>query len=52
MLYYTKLWFVYRKAVFDPWYYTPGGFGTGIDDVYNKHVYVTGRKTGLEIRQA
>lgn len=51
MLYYTKLYFVYRKAVFDQWYYTPGGFGTGIADVYNKQVYVTGRKLGREVRQ-
>jgi peptide/nickel transport system substrate-binding protein len=52
MLYYTKLYFVYRKSVFDQWYYTPDGFGTGIADVYNKHVYVTGRKTGTEVRRA
>lgn len=51
MLYYTKLYFVYRKSVFDQWYYTPDGFGTGIADVYNKHVYVTGRKNGLEVRR-
>ena len=51
MLYYTKLYFVYRKSVFDQWYYTPGGFGTGIADVYNKHVYITGRQRGLEVRR-
>jgi len=51
MLYYTRLYFVYRKKVFDQWYYTPGGFGTGIADVYNKHVYITGHKRGLDVRK-
>ena len=51
MLYYTKLFYVYRKNVFDQWYYTPGGFGTGIADVYNKHSYITGHKQGLEVRR-
>lgn len=52
MLYYTDLFYVYRKAVFDQWYYTPGGFGPGIPDVYNKHPYITGRKAGIEVRKA
>ena len=50
MLYYTKFFYAYRKSVFDQWYYTPGGFGPGIPDVYNKHPYITGRKEGLEVR--
>lgn len=52
MLYYTTMFFVYRKATFDQWYYTPGGFGPGIPDIFNKHAFVTGRKTGLEVRKA
>lgn len=51
VLYYTSMFFVYRKQVFDQWYYTEGGFGPGIPDVYNKHAFVTGQKTGLQIRQ-
>ena len=51
MLYYTTLFYAYRKRVFDQWYYTPGGFGPGIPEVYNKQVYVTGRKTGVEVRR-
>lgn len=51
MLYYTKFYYAYRKSVFDQWYYTPGGFGPGIPDVYNKHPYILGRKEGVEVRQ-
>jgi ABC-type transport system substrate-binding protein len=51
MLYYTDLFFVFRRAVFDQWYFTPGGFGPGIPDVYNKHPYITGRKEGTEVRR-
>ena len=50
MLYYTTFYFGFRKSVFDQWYYTPGGFATGLSDAYNKHAYITGRKEGLEIR--
>ena len=50
MLYYSKFFFAYRKSAFDQWYYTPGGFGPGIPDVYNKHAYITGRREGLEGR--
>jgi peptide/nickel transport system substrate-binding protein len=50
MLYTTTLFFAYRKRAFDQWYYTPGGFGPGLPDVYNKHPYITGRQTGLAIR--
>ncbi|MDQ4132591.1 MAG: ABC transporter substrate-binding protein [Actinomycetota bacterium] len=51
MLYYPTLFFIYRPRVFDQWYYTPGGFGPGIDtDVYNKQAYITGRKVGTEVR--
>lgn len=50
MLYYTKWYFIFRRSVFDQWYFTPGGFALGAPDVYNKHAYITGRKTGVEIR--
>jgi peptide/nickel transport system substrate-binding protein len=52
MLYYTTMFFVSRTSVFDQWYYTPGGFGPGIPDVYNKHPYIAGRQVGTEVRQA
>jgi len=51
MLYYTKFFFAYRKSVFDQWYYTPGGFGPGIPDIYNKQPYITGQKQGVEVRK-
>jgi peptide/nickel transport system substrate-binding protein len=51
MLYYTTFFYAFRKAVFDQWYYTPGGFATGLADVYNKHAYITGRKEGLVPRR-
>ncbi len=51
MLYYTDFFYAFRKSVFDQWYYTPGGFATGLSDIYNKHAYITGRKQGLDIRQ-
>ena len=47
MLYYTNFFWAFRKPVFDQWYYTPGGFATGVSDVYNKHAYIMGRKEGL-----
>lgn len=50
MLYYTKWFFVFKRSVFDQWYYTKGGFALGAPDAYNKHAYITGRQTGLEIR--
>lgn len=49
-LYYPRFFHIYRKAVFDQWYFTPGGFASGIPTVYNKQAFVTGRKKGLEIR--
>ncbi|MGH9177881.1 MAG: ABC transporter substrate-binding protein [Acidimicrobiales bacterium] len=51
MLYYTTFFHVFRKSVFDQWYYTPGGFGPGIPDVFNKHPYITGQRTGLAVRK-
>jgi peptide/nickel transport system substrate-binding protein len=51
VLYYTTFFYVYRKSVFDQWYYTPGGFGPGIPDVSNKQAYITGRKRGTDVRR-
>lgn len=50
-LYYTTLFFAYRKKAFDQWYFTKGGFGPGIPTVYNKHSFVTGNKRGLDVRR-
>ena len=50
MLYYTTFFWVYKKSVFDQWYWTPGGTATGFSDIWNKHYYITGRKVGLEMR--
>lgn len=47
-LYYPKLFTVYRREVFDRWYYTPGGFAGGLPGVRNKHALVTGQATGLD----
>lgn len=49
-LYFPTLHNVFRKRVFDRWYYTPGGFAGGLPSVYNKQVVVTGSKTGVRIR--
>lgn len=48
-LYYGQEYAVYRKAPFDAWYYTPGGFAMGVIAVFNKHVFITGRKSGTSI---
>lgn len=49
-LYYGTEYAVYRKAAFDAWYYSPGGFAMGIVAVFNKQVFVTGRRAGIAIR--
>jgi peptide/nickel transport system substrate-binding protein len=49
-LYYPTFFHIFRRAVFDQWYFTPGGFAGGIPTAYNKHAFVTGNRTGLEIR--
>lgn len=46
-LYYAGLRQVYRRDVFDEWYYTPGGFPVG---TFNKQLFVTGRQTGTKVR--
>jgi peptide/nickel transport system substrate-binding protein len=49
-LYYPTRYQIYRKSVLDSWYYTPGGVGSGVPNVTNKQLYVTGQNTGLVIR--
>lgn len=49
-LYYADSFGIYKKDVFDQWYYTPGGVGGTVPTDQNKHLFVTGRKTGLEVR--
>jgi len=51
-LYYPTFVHVYRKAVFDQWYFTPGGFGGGVPTVFNKQSFITGQKTGTSVRTA
>lgn len=51
-LYYTTIFFVFRRRAFDQWYFTPGGYGPGLPTVFNKHVFVTGAKRGMKIRRA
>lgn len=47
-LYYSTAHYIFRRGAFDQWYYTPGGFPVG---VVNKQAFITGKKTGREIRQ-
>ena len=49
-LYYPDSNYVFDTSVFDAWYYTPGGIGSGVPMTWNKHALVTGEKTGLKIR--
>ncbi len=37
----------FREDKFDAWYYTPGGVFGGYPGPINKHVFVTGKKSGL-----
>lgn len=48
-LYYTARVVVFNAEVFDNWYYTPGGWGGGIPMPYNKHQFIIGLPTGLDI---
>jgi peptide/nickel transport system substrate-binding protein len=50
-LYYTARVVILNADVFDNWYYTPGGWGGGIPMPYNKHQFIVGQPTGLEIRE-
>ena len=49
-LVYPRIFGIYRTAAFNQWYYTEGGVGSTVPTMYNKHAFVTGRQTGLEIR--
>jgi peptide/nickel transport system substrate-binding protein len=51
-LYYTARVVVYNAQVFDNWYFTPGGYGGGIPQPYNKHQYIVGVPEGLAIRDS
>jgi peptide/nickel transport system substrate-binding protein len=41
---------VFDKRNFDAWYYTEGGVASTVPLIENKHAFVTGEMTGLEIR--
>ncbi|MCL7452147.1 MAG: ABC transporter substrate-binding protein [Anaerolineae bacterium] len=49
-LYYTTRVVVYNAEAFDNWYFTPGGYGGGIPQPYNKHQFIVGVPEGLAIR--
>ncbi len=49
-LVYPDSFTIYDKRPFDQWSYTQGGVGSTVPTVENKQVFVTGRKTGLDIR--
>jgi peptide/nickel transport system substrate-binding protein len=49
-LFYPYGYWGFKPAEFDAWYYTPGGFGAGVPQPTNKHVFVTGKKTGTAIK--
>ncbi|HWC25461.1 MAG TPA: ABC transporter substrate-binding protein [Solirubrobacteraceae bacterium] len=50
-LYYPTVSHAFREQAFERWYVTPGGFAGGLPGVLNKHALVTGRRTGLRVRQ-
>jgi peptide/nickel transport system substrate-binding protein len=45
-LFYPNTYTASRRAVFDNWYFTPGGVGGVVPTVVNKHILVTGRQAG------
>lgn len=49
-LFYPYGYWAYKPEAFDAWYYTPGGFGAGVPQPYNKQALVTGSKRGTAIR--
>ncbi|MDP9420764.1 MAG: ABC transporter substrate-binding protein [Actinomycetota bacterium] len=49
-LVYPRGFTVFTKNAFDAWYYTEGGVASTVPTPENKHVFVTGRETGLEVR--
>jgi peptide/nickel transport system substrate-binding protein len=46
---YPRSFGIFNKTRFDAWYYTEGGVGSTVPAIDNKHVFITGRRTGLEI---
>ncbi len=50
-LYYAGRVVVFNADVFDNWYFTPGGWGGGVPMPFNKHQFIVGQPTGLDIRQ-
>jgi peptide/nickel transport system substrate-binding protein len=50
-LFYSDRVVVFNGDIFDNWTFTPGGWGGGIPLPYNKHQFIVGVPTGLEIRQ-
>jgi len=51
-LYYPDNFYIFKKPVFDQWYFTPGGFAGNIPVAANKQALVTGVKTGVEVRKS
>ncbi len=49
-LVYPYSYTIFNKGRFDQWYYTPGGVASTVPTIENKHLFVTGKKTGLDIR--
>ncbi|HEV2768152.1 MAG TPA: ABC transporter substrate-binding protein [Acidimicrobiales bacterium] len=41
---------IFNPDSFAEWYYTEGGVASTVPTIENKHVFITGRDTGLEIR--
>ncbi len=49
-LVYPHSFTIFNRGRFDQWSYTDGGVASTVPTVENKQVFVTGRKTGLDIR--
>ncbi|CAN5498431.1 ABC transporter substrate-binding protein [soil metagenome] len=49
-LVYPRSFSIVRPDAFDQWYFTEGGVASTVPTVENKQVFITGQKTGIEIR--
>lgn len=49
-LVYPNSFGIFNPSTFDQWYFTEGGVGGTVPTIENKHVFITGRQTGVEIR--
>ncbi|MDQ4069452.1 MAG: ABC transporter substrate-binding protein [Actinomycetota bacterium] len=49
-LVYPHSFTIFNRNTFDQWYYTEGGVASTVPVAENKHLFVTGKKAGLEIR--